>query len=154
MAAFTLSATAPDRAGSPPRAARSVPIPIRRTPDCWEWVGSRSQDGYGVVTIRDPRKVGRYAHRVVYEALVGPIPEGLTIDHLCRNRGCVNPDHLEPVTVRENTLRGVGPTAINARKDRCVRGHLFASAKITGTGWRRCEECKRMPSRPDALALT
>lgn len=64
---------------------------------CWEWTGQKDS-GYG-------RYSGRPAHRVTYEVLVGPIPDGLTLDHLCRNKGCVNPDHLEPVTSSENTRR-------------------------------------------------
>jgi hypothetical protein len=74
--------------------------------ECWEWQGRRNPSGYG--------EAGRYgkvwlAHRAVYEELVGPIPEGMTLDHLCANRGCVNPNHLEPVASYENTLRGGAP---------------------------------------------
>ena len=65
------------------------------------------------------------AHRAYYERYVGPIPEGLVIDHLCRNRRCVNPTHLEPVTSAENNLRGLGPGAVNRRKKACHRGHAF-----------------------------
>jgi hypothetical protein len=66
---------------------------------CWEWTGGHTADGYASTP-------SGYAHRVVYEFLVEPIPDGMTIDHLCRNRGCVNPDHLEPVTHSVNALRG------------------------------------------------
>lgn len=101
---------------------------------CWEWRGGRSNGGYGQVW-----KDGRHekAHRVVYELMVGPIPGDLTIDHLCRNRGCVNPSHLDPVPMRVNILRGEAPPAINARKTHCIRGHPFA---VTKRG-RVCRTC-------------
>lgn len=69
---------------------------------CWEWTGAKTASGYGkVLTFRSIRA----AHRVLYELLVGPVPEGLELDHLCRNAGCVNPGHLEPVTHQENIMR-------------------------------------------------
>ena len=70
---------------------------------CWEWQGEKNRNGYGRVWIGGKRLM---VHRVVFELLVGPIPEGLVLDHLCRNRPCCNPEHQDPVTVRENTLRG------------------------------------------------
>lgn len=76
---------------------------VLRGPNCWLWVGSRNELGYGQYRI-DNETRGR-AHRVAYELLVGPIPEGLTIDHLCRNTWCVNPAHMEPVTIQENLGR-------------------------------------------------
>ena len=87
--------------------------------DCWEWTGNVSSAGYGRVGIR-----GRYllAHRVIWKALVGPIPVGLQIDHLCRNTTCVNPDHLEPVTHTVNLRRG---SSANGRKTHCKNGHPF-----------------------------
>lgn len=84
-------------------------------------------------------------HRKVYELLVGPIPDGMTIDHLCRNRKCCNPDHLEVVTMRENVLRGTGPTAEKYRQTHCIRGHLLSGDNlyITPQGRRECRECCR-----------
>lgn len=70
---------------------------------CWPWVGARNSAGYGVVRING---INHLAHRVAYERTVGPIPEGLTIDHLCRTRSCCNPAHMEPVTREENGRRG------------------------------------------------
>ena len=107
---------------------------------CWNWTGSRNRGGYGRFT----KKYGTtLAHRIVYEALKGPIPKGLTIDHLCRNKRCVNPEHLEPVTVRENILRGYGPVAMNKRKTHCLRGHAYSpeNTKDNGPNKRRCVIC-------------
>src|SRR5215831_2038423 len=75
--------------------------------DCWEWTAGKDRDGYGQLHVSRPEgDSSARAHRVVYELLVGPIPEGLTLDHLCRNRGCVKPSHLDPVTVGDNIRRG------------------------------------------------
>ena len=90
--------------------------------DCWPWLASRNEGGYGQFR---GALGGGMAHRFAYEAIVGPIPEGLTLDHLCRNRACVNPAHLEPVTSRVNTLRGDGLAARRARQTHCKRGHEF-----------------------------
>lgn len=79
---------------------------VRYKKGCWEWPGKKSAEGYG-------QGRGGYAHRLAWQALNGPIPEGLQIDHLCRNRACVRPDHMELVTRKENILRGVSPQAIN-----------------------------------------
>lgn len=91
--------------------------------DCWLWTGANNGKGYGIVGIK---RRPRYVHRVVYERLVGPIPEGLEMDHLCRNRACANPDHLEPVTHVVNAHRGVGSTwQVNLAKTHCKWGHEF-----------------------------
>lgn len=82
---------------------------VDRSGDCWRWTGALARGGYGfaVVGSRDDPQRYRNAHRFAYELSVGPIPEGLELDHLCRNRRCVNPAHLEPVTHSENMRRGV-----------------------------------------------
>lgn len=108
------------------------------TESCWEWQGRLDPRGYG-------RYAGRLAHRISYELLRGPIPSGLELDHLCRVRNCVNPDHLEPVTHRENTLRSTSPSAINATKSACPSGHPYDAENtyISPGGDRHCRACNR-----------
>ncbi len=109
---------------------------------CWLWSGALGGDGYGRFSV-SRRTLG--AHRFAYELLVGPIPEGLTIDHLCRVPRCVNPAHLEAVTVGENVLRGDGESARRARQTHCKNGHLFdeANTYINPRGGRQCRACDR-----------
>lgn len=95
------------------------------------------------------------AHRVSYEAFIGPVPDGLILDHLCRVRHCVNPWHLEPVTGTENVLRGVGPTAINARKTHCIHGHPFDDRNtiLDGRGYRHCLTCRVAYTKTESYLL-
>lgn len=121
--------------------------------DCWEWLGSRMND-YGQFMVD---YVNYRAHRFIYELLVADIPAGYVIDHLCRNKGCVNPEHLEPVTDLENLRRGIpSPTVVNARKTHCLRGHEFNTQNTyfnKFTGYRFCKACgalrKRIYRSPD-----
>lgn len=115
---------------------------IAREPDvCWPWPLSRDK-GYGLTWVAG--KLVK-AHRAAYELLVGPIPPGLQIDHLCRNRACVNPSHMEPVTQHVNILRGVGFAAVNAIKTHCPQGHPYdeTNTKISKKGRRHCRTCLR-----------
>lgn len=78
---------------------------VNKTSDCWEWTSALDNDGYGIIQLSQPVRMNKKAHRISYELSVGPIPEGMTIDHLCRNKKCVNPEHLEVVTGSENAKR-------------------------------------------------
>lgn len=113
---------------------------------CWLWTGADDRHGYGQVRI-NYRLVG--AHRFAYELLVGPIPSGLQIDHLCRVPLCVNPAHLEPVTRKENAQRGIGAQRTRERRaarTHCQRGHPFdeANTYIQKNGGRVCRTCKQL----------
>jgi len=124
---------------------------VERTDGCWTWAeGTKTKGGYGLLKV-DGRM--HLAHRVAYRLLVGEIPDGLELDHLCRNRACVRPDHLEPVTRQENVLRGEGTAAINARKTHCKRGHPLSGENLLivnrGTA-RACRTCRSANSRARA----
>ncbi len=111
---------------------------------CWLWTAHRDVVGYGRLRVGPTSKP---AHNLVYEVFVGAVPEGLELDHLCRNRGCVNPEHLEPVTHRENVLRGASPIAAAAAQTHCLRGHALSGDNvyiIPSSGSRQCRTCKRM----------
>lgn len=111
---------------------------------CWEWTAS-TIEGYGQFWSGSKRML---AHRYCWELLVGPIPKGLQIDHLCRNPLCVNPDHLEPVTSQVNTLRGNNFSAHEARRTHCPKGHEYALVEIYGgRAHRRCIECRKARDR-------
>lgn len=115
---------------------------VNKTGTCWLWMGSKNQSGYG--RLRRGGHVGKIilAHRYAYSALIGPIPDGLVLDHICRVRHCVNPAHLQAVPDRVNVARGIGPTAVNARKTHCKHGHAF-TAENTGIrhDGRYCKTC-------------
>ena len=129
------------------------------TNECMLWAGYKNTIGYGQLFQRlDGVEYRYYAHRLIYELYKGKIPEGLVIDHLCRVRHCVNPDHLEAVTARVNTLRGEGVT-VNTRKSHCPEGHPYTPENTQRFGkseWRRCRTCNnerhklyRLARKPD-----
>lgn len=109
---------------------------------CLIWPSALSRKGYGRTSIRHEN---HHVHRVVWEHLIGPIPEGLEPDHLCRNKACSNVEHLELVTRRENLLRGTSPMAINAQKTECHRSHPFTEENtyLDKCGRRHCRTCQR-----------
>jgi len=126
------------------------PVPAHRSDlgPCWEWTASRNNNGYGVF-----RWQGRLhcAHRIVYQVLVGLIPDGLESDHLCRNPPCVNPAHIEAVTHRVNSRRGNVGAVNGARqmaKTHCLHGHLYDEMNTyrTPDGRRNCRACRRTSS--------
>lgn len=119
---------------------------VEITPACWLWRGV-FRGSYGAIQIGGKGSLMESAHRLAYTFLVGPIPEGLQIDHLCRVRACVNPDHLEPVTLRENVLRGQSPMAENARKTHCKHGHAFIEGNIYTHPKRRTRHCRACLNR-------
>ncbi len=113
---------------------------------CWLWTGRLHRNGYGAFW--DGKRLA-LAHRVAHELFVGPIPAGLTIDHLCRNPSCVNPTHLEPVTQRVNDLRGNTMAAMRARVTACPQGHPYSDANTSrdSKGRRYCKTCHRDRAR-------
>lgn len=118
---------------------------------CVEWQAGTNGVGYGLFhpyTTSTNRKV--YAHRWAYEQRFGPIPEGMHLDHLCRNTICVNPDHLEPVSPAENLRRGEGFSAVNSRKTHCPAGHPYTGDNLrinSNSGGRICVMCSRARDR-------
>jgi hypothetical protein len=125
--------------------ARLLASPPASIDECWPWPGPLSPEGYGRVS-------NQYVHRLSYEHFVAPIPDGLVLDHLCRNRACFNYTHLEPVTEGENTLRGEGMSARRARATTCERGHPKTAEnsylRPDGKG-RQCLPCIRLRSSAD-----
>lgn len=119
---------------------------VKKTPTCWPWTACQNSSGYGVLRV-DGKLV--LAHRFAYELLVGPIPEGLELDHVkergCRHRHCVNPAHLEPVTRQVNQLRSDSPSGRNSVKTHCPQGHPYSGENLyIDGGARRCRTCSRV----------
>lgn len=113
---------------------------IQVSDGCWEWQGAKNPRGYS--WFRGEGGTPTTGHRFAYEAFVGPVPEGLDLDHLCRNTSCVRPDHLEPVSHRENLLRGETIAACHAVRTSCGRGHEYPGiVSRRGDGSRICKVC-------------
>ncbi len=112
------------------------------------WIPRRSPKRHGYVYVM-ASGVNYRAHRLVYEVLVKPIPSGMQIDHLCRKRPCINPLHLEPVTARQNQLRGLTVAARHAAQTHCQDGHPFdfLNTQVNAAGHRHCRECHRIKER-------
>lgn len=119
---------------------------IEVTDGCWNWKGSTSKRGYPLY-VKPGHNVG--AHRFAYELVMGDIPDGLELDHTCRNTHCVRPDHLEPVTSQVNTLRGTSPASMNAAKTHCMRGHPLSGGNLytAPSGGRKCRICTYATNR-------
>lgn len=113
---------------------------------CWLWHAALDRHGYGAVYFEG--RVQR-AHRAVYRMLVGPVPEGLVLDHLCRTPACVRPDHLEPVSLQVNFARGLDPTRAKKAQTHCVHGHPLSGANLIARpgGRRGCRECANVAQR-------
>ncbi len=126
-------------------AARTTPDPVT---GCLLWTGTINHEGYGKVWV-PALKLRRFAHRIAYELAYGPIPGGRQLDHLCRVRPCINPEHLEAVTPRVNALRSESIAAKNAVKTHCDRGHELAgdNVRTKSNGGRQCWTCQQARSR-------
>lgn len=113
--------------------------------ECWLWKMSTTKAGYGQIGWHDGKTVTALAHRVAYELSVGPIPEGLVLDHLCRTPRCCNPAHLEAVTQRENIMRGTSPVARLVGATHCKNGHEWNEQNtwVRREGTRECRACRR-----------
>jgi hypothetical protein len=125
---------------------------VRKDPDgCWRWTACLDRDGYAAFKMRGKNYRG---HKLAYELIVGPIPDGMELDHTCRVRCCVRPDHVEPVTGLINQLRGETVIAANAAKTHCPKGHPLSGENLipyyVKRGHRACRECGRKRS----LAIT
>lgn len=146
---YVHSANEPERSYMTPTSllskieAMSIPVPMS---GCWVWLANTTQDGYASMWWQG---ITRRAHRAIYEEVKGPIPAGLHIDHICRVRCCVNPDHLRAVSPQFNVLVGETVTAKNAARRACVAGHKLAGDNLllVAGGRRQCRECGRRRAR-------
>lgn len=139
----------------PERSRERFAAKVNFTAGCWRWTAAKSWNGYGQFGIVTRKIV--YAHRLSYEWVHGPIPEGLTLDHLCRVRECIRPDHLEAVTLKVNLHRGNTITARNAAKTHCAKGHPYSEENTirqpAHPTHRRCRTCTKEHKRNESLKL-
>ncbi len=126
--------------------SRYIPVPES---GCWLWLGPLHKTGYALFYWNGKQS---YAHRFSHEAFKGQIHEGLQIDHLCRVQCCVNPDHLEAVTLKVNVLRGISPIANNSRETHCPAGHAYSyeNTYVPPSGGRYCRSCMRLANKDKA----
>ena len=118
---------------------------VLKSSGCWQWIGAKTPQGYGSFWTG---KFNSLAHRVAWKLMVGLIPDNMTIDHLCRNKLCINPNHLEVVTLRENILRGDNACSNNYKKTHCSKGHpLVAGIRPQKTEHRGCPICIKEKSQ-------
>lgn len=123
---------------------------IEMTGSCWIWTGTVNRSGHGMSCKKPKFGINSaLVHRIFYETMVEHIPQGMEIDHLCRNPPCCNPSHMQVVTSKENFLRGNNPCAINSRKTHCPKGHELIPENLTQrkNGRRECKECLRLRSQ-------
>jgi len=130
-----------------PMIDRILPRITPTTVGCWEWGGYNRPDGRAQISDADRR--AHMVYSLLYEHLVGPVPSGMELDHLCRQPWCCNPFHLEAVPPRINKLRGISPPAVNAQKTHCARGHALdlLNTYVTKDGRRQCRTCQRARGR-------
>jgi hypothetical protein len=123
----------------------------RQLNGCWMWIGAKNRLKYGLIQITQHPPTAMSAHRVSYELLKSKIPFGLTIDHLCKNPSCVNPDHLETVTLKINILRGTSPSAKESKQTHCKRGHILVPENLLPSsiknGKRECRICQSIRNK-------
>jgi hypothetical protein len=125
-------------------------VHIDQNSGCWLWTGSVNHRGYGWFGVGGRKGGTHLAHRWSYEHHIGPISKSLSLDHLCRTPGCVNPAHLEAVALRENILRSNGPSARQARRMNCAHGHLLDGRLSNGK--RYCKTCNRLKAQARRIA--
>ena len=125
---------------------------VDKTNSCWNWTAAKSKLGYGRLKVN---RNDLLAHRFSYEMVHGMIDPELCLDHLCRNRACVNPAHLEPVSIGENIRRGLAKAGINFNKTHCIRNHLLSGDNLylTNDGRRQCRACGRIRTAQSRMKM-
>ena len=128
------------------RVDKNGPLALELGSNCWLWLGCKNNGGYGqIIGKKNKRPFAYKVHRIAYEIVKGPIPSNLTLDHLCRVRHCVNPDHLEVVSLVENVMRGNGVGVKNSHKTHCPKGHPLVEGNVYMhlDGGKQCKICTK-----------